>query len=438
MTLKERIIKKEANIGVIGLGYVGLPLAIAASLSGYKVTGIDTDKKKIINILLGRSYIKGIEDSIIVEASKSGNLIVTHNIKRLESMDVLIICVPTPLDKEHNPDVTFINEVVTNIKKYSKKNCLIILESTTYPGTTQELIKEELDKLGWALNEHYNLCFSPERVDPGNKKYGLRNTPKVVGGISKECTELGALFYKEITDNVKCVSSASVAEMAKLLENTFRFINIALVNELSVMCDKMGINIWEVIDAAATKPFGFMEFFPGPGVGGHCIPIDPIYLNWRAKSYNVQSELIKLSTQINNSMPEYVVNSIINILKKSDLENCKILVIGVAYKRDIDDIRESPAIPMIKSLKNYKAGVDFYDPYIKEIDVNNEILYSIDYLNKDLSEYDCIIIVTNHTDINYNYISQNGKMIYDTRNSFNMISGNIITLGGGLSVNENV
>ena len=432
MTLKDKIKNKEANIGIIGLGYVGLPLAITSSLNGYRVTGIDTDKKKIINILMGRSYIRGVADEKIVKAINSGGLTVTHNIKRIKSMDVLVICVPTPLDNKDEPDVSYIKEVVKNIKKYAEKNCLIILESTTYPGTTKELIKDELDKQGWSLNRDYNLCFSPEREDPGNELYNVQNTPKVVGGMSKECTELGVLFYSAITNSVIPVSSTTVAEMAKLLENTFRFINIALINEMSIICDKMGINIWEAISAASSKPFGFMPFYPGPGVGGHCIPIDPIYFNWKARDHKIQSEMIELSKKINENMPKHVVDSVINRMQNDGIYEPKILIVGIAYKKDIDDVRESPAIDIIENLIENNGVVDFYDPYVKELKVKDVVMHSVDYTNENLDKYDCVVVVTNHSEINFSYILEKARLIYDTRNSFGVSSEKIITLGGGL------
>lgn len=435
MNLKEKIINNEAIIGIIGLGYVGLPLAVSSALCGYKVIGIDTNKDKINKIIAGKSYINDVNDEEIYVVLKSGNFTPTNDVEKISSLDVIIICVPTPLNEDKNPNTSYIKEVVSNIKKYGKKQSLIILESTTYPGSTEELIMDSLNLEGWVLNKDYNLCFSPERVDPGNKSFNIINTPKIVGGLSKECTELGSLFYKKLTDSVYSVSSAAAAEMVKLLENTFRCINIALINEMTLMCEKMGINIWEVIEAAATKPFGYMAFYPGPGVGGHCIPIDPVYLNWKAKSFNFESEFITLATKINESMPEYVINSVEKLLieRGKKLVESKILVVGVAYKKDIDDIRESPGIRVIDLLMNYHVAVDYYDPFVKRIELKGKTLHSIELLKERLEQYDCVIITTNHTEIDYNLIIDNAFIIYDTRNSFERNGDNIVLFGGGIN-----
>ncbi|SNS33025.1 UDP-N-acetyl-D-glucosamine dehydrogenase [Anaerovirgula multivorans] len=436
MSLKNKINNKEAILGVIGLGYVGLPLATTTALSGFKVIGIETNKTKVNKLLAGKSYVKDVPDDDIASVIKKGSLSVTSEYKQMNKMDVIIICVPTPLKNDNTPDVSYIYQVVEKIKQYAKKSILIILESTSYPGTTEELIMKELENAGWVLNKDFNLSFSPERVDPGNKLYSLRNTPKIVGGVTQKCSQLAGLLYKQITNEVFFVSSVKTAEMVKLLENTFRSVNIGFINEMALLCEKMGINIWEVIEAASTKPFGYMAFYPGPGIGGHCIPIDPIYLEWKAKTFNFYSGFIKLASKINDSMSQYIVNSIKQILDNSgkSIEKSKILIVGVAYKKDIDDVRESPALKIIDLLIDEKASVDYYDPYVKELTISNKTISSINLTKENLKEYDCSIIITNHDNIDYELLIENLKIIYDTRNTIKEKKENVFLLG---AVNNN-
>ncbi|AOY76981.1 nucleotide sugar dehydrogenase [Clostridium formicaceticum] len=438
MSLKDKIINKEAVISIVGLGYVGLPLAVSIALSGYKVIGIEADRTKITKLLMGTSYIKDVSDESVAKEIKKGNLSITSDYKKMEQTDVIIICVPTPL-KDNIPDVSYIYQVVKNIKRYAKKPSLIILESTSYPGTTEEIIMKELEGEGWVLGKDFNLCFSPERVDPGNEFFNLKNTPKIIGGISQKCSELAGLLYKEIANEVCFVSSARTAEMVKLLENTFRSVNIAFINEMALMCEKMGLNIWEVLEAASTKPFGFMPFYPGPGIGGHCIPIDPNYLDWKAQAFNFSSKFIKLATEINESMPEHIVYTIGEILSTQgkNLEGSKILMIGVAYKKDIDDIRESPAFKIRSILIDNKAIVDYYDPYVKEITVEDKRIYAIPFTRENLKKYDCTVIITNHSGIDYQLLIESSKIIYDTRNAIREKSEKIFSLGGVKHVDEN-
>lgn len=431
MSLENKINNKEAILGIIGLGYVGLPLAITTALSGFKVIGIETNRTKVNELLAGISYVKDVSDDDITKVIKKGSLSVTSEYKQMNKMDVIIICVPTPLKNDNTPDVSYIYQVVEKIKEYAKKPILIILESTSYPGTTEELIMKKLENAGWALSKDFNLSFSPERVDPGNKLYSLKNTPKIVGGVTQKCSRLAGLLYKQIANEVFFVSSVKTAEMVKLLENTFRSVNIGFINEMALLCEKMGINIWEVVEAASTKPFGYMAFYPGPGIGGHCIPIDPIYLEWKAKTFNFYSGFIKLANKINDSMSQYIVNAIKQILDSSgkSIEKSKILVVGIAYKKDIDDIRESPALKIIDLLIDEKASVDYYDPYVKEVTISNKTISSINFTKENLKEYDCSIIITNHENIDYELLIENLKIIYDTRNTIKEKKENVFLLG---------
>ncbi|AKL95218.1 UDP-glucose 6-dehydrogenase Ugd [Clostridium aceticum] len=431
MSLKNKIINKEAIVGIVGLGYVGLPLAVSIAVSGYKVIGIEVDEEKVAKLLKGVSYIKDVSDESIEKEVRKGSLLGTSDYKKMSQTDVIIICVPTPL-KDNTPDVSYIYQTVKNIKQYAKKPSLIILESTSYPGTTEEVIMKELEGDGWILGKDFNLCFSPERVDPGNELFNLKNTPKIVGGISQQCTELAGLLYEKVANEVFFVSSAKTAEMVKLLENTFRSINIAFINEMALMCEKMELNIWEVLEAASTKPFGFMTFYPGPGIGGHCIPIDPNYLEWKAQTFNFSSRFIRLATEINESMPEYIVSTIGEILKteSKSLEGSKVLIVGVAYKKDIDDIRESPAFKIRNMLVNNKATVDYHDPYVKEIIIDNKKIYSIELNEENLKQYDCAVIITNHSTIDYRLLIENTKIIYDTRNAIREKNERVFSLGG--------
>lgn len=420
-SLQQKLMEKEAVVGVIGLGYVGLPLAIQMVIAGYTVIGIDNNKTKVQQLMDNHSYIADVSDETLQEANTSGRFRATAEFPAIAELDALCICVPTPLSQNQDPDVSFIKSAVENVKRYRVKPMLITLESTTYPGTTEEIIRKELESTGLTVGQDFFLCFSPERVDPGNGKYYTHNTPKVIGGTTPACLELGRLLYGNLVSHIVPVSSTKVAEMSKLLENTFRSINIAFINEMALMCDRMGINIWEVIDAAATKPFGFMPFYPGPGIGGHCIPLDPMYLSWKAKEFRFHSKFIELAQSTNHNMPYYVLNktgAVLNNYSKS-LRDSRILLLGVSYKPDIDDMREAPALYIFDLFNRSGAKVDYYDPYIPSFkDEAGIVRKSIGYDPVKLLKYDCIILITNHHCFNYSEIANLHIPIIDTRNAF--------------------
>ncbi len=421
MVLNEKIKSKKAKIGVIGLGYVGLPLAIEFVQAGFKVLGIDIDEHKIKMINNGQNYIRDVDDSILKSAVKNNSLHGTNNFSKVAELDAISICVPTPLNKQKDPDISFIISVMDKIKNFIHKNMIIILESTTYPGSTKELILPYIENHKFIIGENFFLCFSPERIDPGNKNFNTSNTPKIIGGITSECTKIGMLLYNNIINNVVSVSSTETAEMVKLLENTFRAINIGLANEIAIICEKLGVNVWEVIDAAATKPFGYMKFLPGPGLGGHCIPIDPHYLSWKLKTLDYDVKFIQLAGDINTGMPNHIFNLISDNLNKmhKSLNGSKVLIIGVAYKKDINDIRESPALDIIQLLKNAGAILDYYDPYVPEIAYDNMIIKGIQKLEADkINNYDVCVVVTDHSNVDYELIHKNSQLIIDTRNVF--------------------
>lgn len=416
-----KIRNKEAVIGVVGLGYVGLPLAVEKAKAGYKVIGFDVQEQKVEMVNKGINYIGDVINEELSEIVESGHLTATTDYSFIQDVDTVAICVPTPLDIYQQPDTSYIESSAEEIAKYMHKGMLIILESTTYPGTTEEVLKPVLEKSGLVCGEDFFLAFSPERVDPGNKKYKTKNTPKVVGGVTPECTKVAATLYSNILEgDVFEVSSPAVAEMEKILENTFRHINIALANEMAILCDKMGIDVWEVIDAAATKPYGFMAFYPGPGLGGHCIPIDPFYLTWKAREYNYHTRLIELAGEINNSMPEFVVNRCMKILNEDQkaLNGANILVLGVAYKKDIDDVRESPILDILEILSEQGANWTVVDPYIKSFKINNSIYEPRELSKELLEEADLVLLGTNHSGFDYEIVAENAKVIFDTRNSF--------------------
>ena len=436
MNLIDKINDKSAKIGVIGLGYVGLPLAIEFTNAGYNVTGIDIDESKVDLINSGKNYISDIKDSILEEAVNKKLLKATNNFYVVKKLDAISICVPTPLNKEKNPDISYIVSVMEEIKNYLHENMIIILESTTYPGSTKELILPYIannEKL--IAGKNICLCFSPERIDPGNETYNTSNTPKVIGGVTDKCSEVGKELYSKIIKEVVVVSSTETAEMVKLLENTFRAINIGLANEVAIMCEKLGVNAWEVIEAAATKPFGFMKFTPGPGLGGHCIPIDPYYLSWKLKTLDYDARFIKLAGEINTYMPRHLIEIIISSLNKhkKPIKGSKILIIGVAYKKDIDDCRESPALDIIQILNDLGSETSYYDPFVSSLSLgvlNYESLKILD--STTLIDFDATVIVTNHTDIDYDLIAKHSKLIIDSRNVFkNHINENIFRLGEG-------
>jgi UDP-N-acetyl-D-glucosamine dehydrogenase len=425
--LAEKIKNKTAKVGVVGLGYVGLPLAVEYASEGFTVTGIDVQASKVDTINQGVSYIQDVPTSVVEPLVKSGKLKATTDFSAVAELDTINICVPTPLRKTKDPDMSYIVSACEEIAKYFHPGMVIILESTTYPGTTDELVRPMLEKTNLKVGEDFFLCFSPERVDPGNAKFQTRNIPKVVGGTTPACTEIGRLFYSQALDTVVPVSSTQVAEMVKLLENTFRMINIGLVNEMALMCDRMDINVWEVIDAAATKPFGFMPFYPGPGLGGHCIPIDPFYLSWKSKQAGIEARFIELAGHINGQMPHFVVDKIQNALNDhtKPLRGSHVHVQGVAYKRDIDDVRESPALDIIHLLQRRGAKVTYSDPYVPSIRIEGITLSSEDVA----SDADCVVVVTDHKSIDYQKLVADSKLIVDTRNTLkSMKSDKIVRL----------
>ena len=415
--LLAKIKTKKANIGVIGLGYVGLPLAVELAKKGFNVTGLEVDSKKVENINNKKSYIGDISSEDIKQLVTAKKLSATTNFKAISKLDVVIICVPTPLRKSKDPDVSYIVSATKEIKDNLQKGQLIVLESTTYPGTTAELVLPMLEDTGLKAGKDFFLAFSPERIDPANKKWTIANTTKVVGGICKQSTELTAAVYGSFT-TVHKVSSTQAAEMVKLLENTFRAVNIGLVNEVALMCDRLGLNVWEIINASATKPFGFMKFTPGPGIGGHCIPLDPHYLAWKLKTLNFYSRFIELAGEINAKMPEYVVTKLADTLneKTKSIKNSKILVLGVAYKKDVADLRESPALDVMTLLIKKQAKLFYYDPYVPTVKIANKILKSEKNIS-NISKYDAVLILTDHTNINYSEVVKKAKLVFDTRNA---------------------
>jgi UDP-N-acetyl-D-glucosamine dehydrogenase len=420
--LKQRILNKTAKVGVIGLGYVGLPLAVEFARAGFDVIGIDVQSAKVAQLNSGLSYIKDVSDDVLAPLVRSGKLRATADFSIITELDTLDICVPTPLRKTKDPDMSFVVSATAEIAKYLHPGLLVMLESTTYPGTTDELLLPKLRESGHRVGEDFFLCFSPERVDPGNPDFHTANIPKVVGGITPLCTEMGALFYQQALETVIPVSSTRVAEMVKLLENTFRMINIGLANEMALMCNRMGINVWEVIEAAATKPFGFMPFYPGPGLGGHCIPIDPFYLSWKSREAGIEARFIELAGYINGQMPEHVVDRIQGALNdvQKPVRGSHVHIVGVAYKRDINDVRESPALDIIHLLRRLGAFVTYSDPYVPKIALDDGELQGQD-LFPATEQADCVVIVTDHTNVDYDSIVERGKVIFDTRNALKEI-----------------
>jgi UDP-N-acetyl-D-glucosamine dehydrogenase len=421
--LQEKIKTRAARVGVVGLGYVGLPLAVEFAKAGFSVTGIDLVESKVDAINRGESYVQDIPTGVLGALVAEKKLRATTDFSVIAELDTIDICVPTPLRKTKDPDMSFIVSACQEIAKYLRPGSLVILESTTYPGTTDELVLPMLENSSRKAGEHFFLCFSPERVDPGNPQYQTFNIPKVVGGITPACTEMGALFYRQALERVVPVSSTSVAEMVKLLENTFRMINIGLVNEMALMCDRMGINVWEVIDAAATKPFGFMPFYPGPGLGGHCIPIDPFYLSWKSKQAGIEARFIDLAGSINGQMPHFVVDKIQNALNdhSKPLRGSRIHIMGVAYKRDIDDVRESPALDIILLLERRGAEVTYSDPYVASLRLEHGDEKSATP-QEHAAHADCVVIVTDHARFDYAALIERAPLIVDTRNALKQYS----------------
>ena len=424
-TLEQRLRDKSALLGVIGLGYVGLPLAVEKAKAGYRVIGFDIQPHKVDMVNQAINYIGDVVDEDLATIVEAGMLTATNDFSRISELDCVSICVPTPLDRYQQPDLSYVKSTAETIAKHMHRDMLIVLESTTYPGTTEELLRPILENGGLKCGIDFFLAFSPERVDPGNRIYKTKNTPKVVGGVTPTCTELAATLYESVLQaEVFRASSPAVAEMEKILENTYRNINIGLINELAMLCDKMGINIWEVIEAAKTKPYGFQAFYPGPGLGGHCIPLDPYYLSWKAREYGFHTSMIEASMMINDRMPEYCVERAARILNKvkKPLNGSQVLVLGVAYKQDIDDYRESPAIKVIDHLEERGAEVVFFDPYIKEYKHEGKVKRGADALTKELIESaDLVMITTAHTTVDYDSVQQHAKLVFDTKNAMNKV-----------------
>jgi len=414
--LLERIQSKDARIGIIGLGYVGLPLAVEFAMAGFRVCGFDVDADKVARINDGRSYIPDVPDADLQQVVSAGRLRATADLAELGDMDVIDICVPTPLRKTRDPDLSFVVHAIEAVAQYLRKGQLVVLESTTYPGTTEEVARPHLEAAGLQAGEDFFLAFSPERVDPGNAVYTTKNIPKVVGGTDPASTALAAALYGQIVTQVVPVSSTRVAEMVKLLENTFRAVNIGLVNEIALMCHKMDIDVWEVIDAAGTKPFGFMPFYPGPGLGGHCIPVDPFYLSWKARQNGFECRFIELAGHVNSSMPEFVVERVSDALNsaRKSINGARIHLFGVAYKRDVGDIRESPALDILNHLARRGAEIGYTDPYVPAIDQGPLVLRSTE---PDAADVDCAVICTNHKVFDYADIVRRFGLIVDTRNA---------------------
>lgn len=420
MSLYEKIVSKSAIVGIIGLGYVGLPLAVEKARAGFRVIGFDVMRERVEMVNRGENYIGDVDSSELVELVSSGRLTATTDFDELAKCDVISICVPTPLDRFKQPDLSFIVNSAREVKKRLRKHQLVVLESTTYPGTTEEVVFPILSETGLVVGKDYYLAFSPERVDPGNPRYKTRNTPKVVGGMTPECTRHAVALYESVLDaGVFPVSSPKAAEMTKILENTFRLVNIALVQEITKVANKMGINIWEVIEAAATKPFGYMPFYPGPGIGGHCIPIDPFYLVYKAKEYDLHMMLVELSGEISDGMPHYVVERLADMLNERGrcLNGTNVLLLGVAYKGNIDDTRESPALKVIEILERKRANVFYFDPFVPRFEHKGKVYESVKLSEETLRKMDCAVVTSGHTvGVDYEFVARHVPFVFDTKN----------------------
>ena len=434
--LSEKLENRQATAAVIGLGYVGLPLAMEIASAGFKVIGLDLDRTKIATLKQGKSYILDVSDKIVAETTQSGRFTPTTDFSALSNADTVSICVPTPLSKSRDPDISFILAATAEIRKYLHTNQLIVLESTTYPGTTDELILPELESSGLRVGKDFFLAFSPERIDPGNASFNTKNTPKIVGGTTAECTEIARTFYGQFIEHVIPVSSTKCAEMVKLLENTFRSVNIGMVNEMALMCDLLGVDIYEVIDAAATKPFGFIPFYPGPGLGGHCIPIDPHYLAWKLKALNFQARFIGLASEINGMMPSVVTSLVAEGLNRASrsIRGSKVLILGVAYKKNVSDCRESPALDVMRMLSDKGALLSYNDPFVPTVRLGGQMLASTGLSAGEIESQDCVIILTDHSDYDFRSILKSARLVIDTRNATKDLpefKDRIIKLGAG-------
>jgi UDP-N-acetyl-D-glucosamine dehydrogenase len=429
MDLHNKIQNRQARVGVVGLGYVGLPLAVEFARSGFHVTGFEVDRNRVETVNKGITYLGDVAEHTMRELVVSKRLRATTDFDEFSDMDTISICVPTPLRKTRDPDLTYIVGALDELRPRLRKGQLIILESTTYPGTTEELVRPKLEESGLVAGKDFFLVFSPERVDPGNPTYTTRNIPKVVGGVTPRCTELGSLLYAQCVDHVQAVSSARVAEMVKLLENTFRSVNIGLANEMALLCHSINIDVWEVIEAAATKPFGFLPFYPGPGLGGHCIPIDPHYLSWTARMNGFEPRFIDLASQINARMPDYVVQLVIDALNRhaKSVKDSNIHVLGVAYKRGVSDCRESPALAVMKLLMDKGAHLTYSDPYVGELREEGLPLRSVPVREVLENGCDCVVVLTDHPDFDYAYVARAGRAIVDARNAMRDFRGEHIT-----------
>ena len=417
--LLEKIKSRNATVGVIGMGYVGLPLAVEFAKGGFNVIGFDVSERVVQTLMRGESHIQDVSSADVAALVKSGHLRATTDASALRRADAVSIAVPTPLVKTRDPDMSFVLAAAQTVAENAHPGLLIVLESTTYPGTTRELLQPRLEELGLVVGKDVFLAFSPERVDPGNPVYHTKNTPKVVGGITPACSEMASALYATVIDTVVPVSSPEAAELTKLLENTFRSVNIGLVNEMAIMCDKLGVDVWEVIDAAGTKPFGFMKFTPGPGIGGHCIPLDPHYLAWKMRTLNYKTRFIDLASEINSEMPAYVVEKVARGLNqdRKAVNGSRVLVMGIAYKRDIDDVRESPALDVIRLLEEQGAEVVFHDPYIRTFREDGHVRSGIEKLTKEeVQKADAVVIVTDHRNVDYQFLMDNAALIVDSRN----------------------
>lgn len=411
--------RRQILFGIVGLGYVGLPLAVELARAGYRVLGFDVSPEVVEGLNEGRSHVKDVSEAQLQKAMECGRFSATTDMARLSEPDAISICVPTPLSKFKDPDVSYIVAATEAVKKRLRRGQAIVLESTTYPGTTREILLPALESTGLTVGQDFFLAFSPERVDPGNPHYGTRNTPKVVGGITPDCQRVGVALYQPAIDTLVPVSTTEAAELVKLLENTFRSVNIGLVNEMAIVCDKLGVNVWEVIEAAATKPFGFMKFLPGPGLGGHCIPIDPHYLAWKMRGLNYKTRFIDLAGELNTEMPMFWVRKLSEALNSQGkaVQGASVLVLGVAYKRDIEDIRESPALDIIRLLEGQGAKVTYFDPHVPHFRENGHEFRSIELTPEQVAAADCVMVVTDHTSVDYRMIKRNAKLVVDTRNA---------------------
>lgn len=426
---KEKIDKKEIKIGIVGLGYVGLPLMLSFSENNFLVLGFDIDENKVQNINSGKTYIKHIDESRVKAAQKSGNIFATSDFSKISEVDAIILCVPTPLNKYREPDMSFIVNTVDAITPYLREGQMLSLESTTYPGTCNEILKPKIENKGLVIGDDFFLCYSPEREDPGNKHFNTSSIPKVLGGTTKNCLKIGTMVYEKVITKIVPVSSTQAAELTKLLENIYRCVNIGLINEMKMVADKMDIDIWEVIDAAASKPFGFTPFYPGPGLGGHCIPIDPFYLTWKAREYEINTKFIEIAGEVNTNMPFWVVGKVASALNKckKPINGSKILVLGIAYKKNIDDMRESPSVKLMELLQKQGAEIFYHDPFVPVFPKMRDYHFDLESVDiSDVSSYDCILIATDHDVFDYDFIQKNAKMIVDTRGRYKQKFDNVL------------